>query len=333
MQSESSTQTYYFMKKPHRPALLLIQLRGYESIEDSISLIEKITQTQHLGNFHLCFSVPLAFLGILSKQFNSEKVSIGAEIMLSVQGESFTGSIAGKMLQQNGARFVLIGSYDERGLDNPSREELHQKIALAMQSEIFPIFCVSVSSQESQDNLSQSIFKSQLAESLANLSSEQLSNLYILLDSPWISLSSFEASNSELQQVYQAFKNALTEQFTQAIVEELNLIYSLPTYSSEITQIIETLQVEGYSLGEVDVKSLDDFMQVKIEKEIEAGFPFYKKEPKPLQKEMVNQEASPQEGAIPKENIQESIEDSNINALPPIEKEENPSPKELDGTL
>ena len=134
--------------------LLFAQCKAYYPLENLIKQCEKLIHEHTATCSHIYISAPYLAVEPISKKFNSTNITIGAEKMLPVDDHAFTVTIAEKMLLQLDAKFVLIGTTEERQLCQSKNYSLKSRLKSALKMGITPFICISETWQEHEDGLS-----------------------------------------------------------------------------------------------------------------------------------------------------------------------------------
>jgi triosephosphate isomerase (TIM) len=223
--------------------ILLAQCKAYHSIDDIAKEIETLLKIDSTKDFHIHVSLPYSYIEPIAKKFPNGCL-FGSETILPVDEGSFTASVAGKLLQEVNAKFVLIGTPEERAL-HPTTHHLKNKIKAALDHQIVPFVCIADTLQQHQDKESKQVLTAQIKECLEGFSPEELKKIFIVYNAEWISSTPWEAKSPDLEEAYTIFKE---------VVQEVNmppeqLIAAIPAYSQEAAALVETLSFAGCSVG------------------------------------------------------------------------------------
>lgn len=237
------------MNRNSTTSILLAQFEAFHPFEETLTAIQKLFET-YSSNIHL--SLPYSFITPFVEQQEEEaqaSTTLGLKMLLDVNKQTFTETIAIKMLTEKNIAFTLIGTKAERTLCSEAPTSLNNKLNRILASPITPIVCVGDTWEEFSEDNSKEVIKKQLAEILGSLADKELTGLHILYDAPWILQTPWESSNEDLLKGYRQFNEVLEEMFDVTTVSNFKLIYSVPTYSEELQKVIESLPADGYFLG------------------------------------------------------------------------------------
>lgn len=139
-------------------------------------------------------ALPLHYL-IQAKAENLAPLHLGANAMVSISPSAFTETVAGLLLKDVGAQFVLIGTHIDR--KNLISDLIHAKIDEAHAAGIQPILCVGENWTEYEAGRSEEVLQEQL-----NIISNQ-NNLKIVYEAPWLFQSPHLIDLKDLQKTYE----------------------------------------------------------------------------------------------------------------------------------
>ena len=232
--------------------ILLAQCKAYHSLDDIIKEIESILKIHSSKTHRLYISLPYTYIEPISQKFPDNQLKAGAEIFPHADKESFTHSIAGKMLETVRAQFVLVGTPQDRAFN--TTENLKNKAKAVLENKIPLFICLNDTLQQFQDKTSSQTLLGQLKEITEGLSNDELKNAYIVYNAEWISSTPWEASSPELREAYSTFREVIKTAFEPGVINDAQLIVTIPAYSNDVSHIIAFLQKEqhpitGYSLG------------------------------------------------------------------------------------
>lgn len=249
--------------------ILLAQCKAFHPIEDIYKEIESLLKIESNKEFNIHVSLPYSFIEPTAKKFEEDHIRVGAEILLDADEGSFTRSIAGRLLDEIGAKFVMIGSVQDRTSHSQTSHPLKIKVEVALKGKAQVFICIGESLQEHQDKTGKQVLVAQLKDCLKGIPAEELDNIYIVYNAEWISRTPWEAKSPELHGAYQTFRDAITEVIAPESLVHKHLIVAIPAYSNDIAQLIRSLKSAptpfyGYSVGILG--SSAEYLQPLIDK-------------------------------------------------------------------
>lgn len=234
--------------------LLMAQCKAYHSIEDISREIQSLLKIHSPKSLDIHISLPYSFIDPILNKFPANEFKVGAEIMLNTDKNSFTGSIAGKMLEEAKVKFTLIGTDQDRISHSANAGQLKNNVTTALHSNVQPYICIEETLQEFQDKASKEVLLLKLKTCLDGLTVEEMKNIFIIYNAEWISRTPWENSSPEIHAAYKIFREVVNEATGEGNISSSQLIVAIPAYSEDVSLLIKSLQEEsdpflGYSVG------------------------------------------------------------------------------------
>lgn len=162
---------------------------------------------------------------------------------------AFTVDISDKVLAQEEAQFVLIGTPQDRALCLLKGHSLQSKCTTALKGKIPPFICLAETWQEHEDGLSKQILSQQLKAVVEGIPVEELKGLHIIYNAVWINDSLWKVTEEILEKSYIAFKEVVEETLDPSIHGSLHLIPAVPTRCEKLSEIASIMQRPSYAFA------------------------------------------------------------------------------------
>jgi len=101
-------------------------------------------------------------------------IVIGAQNMHEAEEGAFTGEISARMIQDAGARFVILGHSERRYLFHETDAMVHQKLKKAFSSQLLPILCVGETLEQRESGKTFDVLSRQLKTALEGCNPAEL---------------------------------------------------------------------------------------------------------------------------------------------------------------
>ncbi len=200
--------------------------------------------------------------------------------MASIAPGSFTAPIAGKMLKQLGAQFVLLGTAYSRQLSDRDPETIRQKILKAIDAGLVPILCIGETIKDFENGRSEEVLRKQLSESLKDFTEREWKVLQIIYEAPWINATSSMPAWDILNQAYRKCRNLVQE----ICGVKLPVLCGVPDDITDLVAFVEGVQAEGYFFSHASLH-LDIFS-----KGLHLSFPAKTVAPPPVEEKISAEE-------------------------------------------
>ena len=111
---------------------------------------------------------PFVYLNIF------KEIKIGAQNCFHKEEGAYTGEISVKMLKDLNCKYIILGHSERREYFNEESGIINQKIKLALQNNITPIFCIGESSVERKNNKTKEVLRRQIKEGLKGVDDKKV---------------------------------------------------------------------------------------------------------------------------------------------------------------
>ena len=216
------------------------------------ALLDAIIAQQILLEPHrkVVFAVPFPYLRMARKKIKElVNYEVSAQNCHQKKSGAYTGEVSAEMLRSTGARYVIIGHSERREYFQESDELLAEKINIALEYRLTPIFCcgepLSVREAGKQDEF----VAKQLANSLFHLSAEALQKIVIAYEPIWAIGTGKTASSAQAQEMHAGMRNVLAMQFGQPVADHIPILYGGSVKGSNAAELFAQPDVDGGLVG------------------------------------------------------------------------------------
>lgn len=231
-------------------ARFFLRSPAYTPENEMLDLCIRFFDSQTLPKQQFGLILPYPLLSPFVSKFQASGLQFCADEMLNAAPNSFTASIAGKMLKEAGATYALIGSREER-MQNKEGFSAKDKILNALESGLVPLLAVGESWLELEDERSQEVLQAQISEALSGLPREQCAQVITLYEAPWSRRYPRDSLLAQLPSACERVSELLKSTLA-AVDATPRIVYSLPALSPEFFQALQPFSPAGYYLGSMN---------------------------------------------------------------------------------
>lgn len=233
-----------------KATFFVLPWKGYHTQEELEQFIKKVNEHSKSTAQKCLLAVPYPLLEKQATALSNPAFILGSTAMGSSLPGSFTDSIAAKVLQQKKARFVLIGTEENRELRNETNEQINHKIKKALENDITPFFCLGESLEELQEGKSAEVLKKQCEEGLAGLTLKQMARIAFVYEAPWVQKTSELVSMEKLIGHYFAFRQAVAEVVGPQVFPKIKFIDPFPNDMEHFSELLQSMGGKGLFISE-----------------------------------------------------------------------------------
>ncbi|SIS48526.1 triosephosphate isomerase [Corynebacterium appendicis CIP 107643] len=222
--------------------------------------LEAISQAQRLAfalpddyyeDVDVALTVPFTDLRSLQTLVQGDKLKItyGAQDVSAHESGAYTGEISAAMLAKLDCTWVVVGHSERRDYHNESNELVAAKAKAALDNGISPIVCVGEPLDVREAGEQVDFVVKQTRESLAGLSTEELSRTVIAYEPVWAIGTGKSASAEDAQEICSAIRGLIAELADDTVASSIRILYGGSVKADTIADIIGQPDVDGGLVG------------------------------------------------------------------------------------
>ena len=170
---------------------------------------------------------------------------------------AYTGEISVEMLNSIGVSHVVLGHSERREYFNESNEMLAQKVSIALEHQLTPIFCCGEPLSVREANTQNEWVALQLKESLYHLSPEQISQLVIAYEPIWAIGTGKTASSLQAQEMHAFIRAEIAVQYGDQVAQEIPVLYGGSVKAANAVELFQQTDVDGGLVGGASLQAAE----------------------------------------------------------------------------
>ena len=202
---------------------------------------------------------PFTALNAVAEFLKDSFIDVAAQNCFWEDSGAYTGEISAPLLKEAGANWVIVGHSERRQYFGETNQTIQKKVAALLKSQLKPILCVGETLEEREQNLVETVIKTQLKESLANINS--IEQLVIAYEPVWAIGTGKTATPEQAEEVHQLIREILSEQFSASAAEQLRILYGGSMKSSNCAALMAQPNIDGGLIGGASLKA-EEFIQI-----------------------------------------------------------------------
>ncbi|MBA2367520.1 MAG: triose-phosphate isomerase [Candidatus Protochlamydia sp.] len=253
------------MDQSHRPVVITGNWKMHKNLEEANSFIEAIKPVVEKSPSQIWLAVPFTLLYPLTRDHPGSALKIGAQNMNDASQGAFTGEIAGKMLLDAGAYFVLLGHSERRRIFHEDCAFINRKVKKALEVGLRPVLCIGETIEEYEAKQTHAVIRKQIKQCLLDLTPEELAPLVIAYEPVWAIGSDHSATPEIAQEVHHFCRTVLGEEFSPELAEKVVIQYGGSVNPSNAKELLNEPDIDGLLIGGASL-SLETFSQIVEDK-------------------------------------------------------------------
>jgi triosephosphate isomerase (TIM) len=246
----------------NRPYVMIGNWKMHKTIEEARSFVKNFLNSYHPGETEVVgLAVPYTDIYPLSQEAKGSPLLIGAQNMNDATEGAFTGEVAGAMLKDVGAQFVLLGHSERRHLYGEDDAFINRKVKRAVEIGLRPILCIGETQAEYEEGETHAVIERQLREGLKDIQHTQLHSLIVAYEPVW-AIGNGHSATPEIAQEAQYFcRQILAKILTEELAEQIVIQYGGSVNPSNAHELLAQSDIDGLLIGGASL-SLETFLQI-----------------------------------------------------------------------
>ena len=200
-------------------------------------------------NCDVVIGVPFTHLASVSAVIDSTKLGLGAENCADHKSGAYTGEVSAAMVASTGATYVILGHSERRQYYGETSEILKEKVALALENNLTPIFCIGEVLEERENGSYLEVVKTQIEEALFGMSAEDFSKLILAYEPVWAIGTGKTATDDQAEEMHAFIRNVIAEKYGNEVAENTSILYGGSCKPSNAAQLFAKPNVDGGLIG------------------------------------------------------------------------------------
>lgn len=243
--------------------------------QQAIATVQKLAfalPKEYYEKVDVAVTVPFTDIRSVQTVVEGDKLEItyGAQDVSVHESGAYTGEVSAQMLSKLGCTWVVVGHSERREYHNETDELVAAKAKAALGKGMSPIVCVGEPLEVREQGTHVDYVVEQTRNSLAGLSTEDLSNTVIAYEPVWAIGTGKVASAADAQEVCAAIRKLIVELAGEDVAAGIRILYGGSVKADTVGEIVGQEDVDGGLVGGASLDG-EDFAKLAANA---AGGPF-----------------------------------------------------------
>ncbi len=200
-------------------------------------------------NCEVIIGTPFIHLASLAQTIDTKKIGIAAENCADKVSGAYTGEVSASMVASTGAKYVILGHSERRAYYHETPEILKEKVLLALANNLTPIFCIGEVLEEREAGKHFEVVKSQIENSLFNLSAEEFGKIVLAYEPVWAIGTGKTATAAQAQEMHAFIRATLAAKYGKTVADDCSILYGGSCKPSNAKELFANPDVDGGLIG------------------------------------------------------------------------------------
>ena len=181
-------------------------------------------------------------------------IEMGAQNLYWEDSGAFTGEVSAPLIKDAGCKYVIIGHSERRQYFGETNETVNKKIKAALAAGLLPIVCVGEVLEERESGKTFDVVRSQVTESLAGFSVDELARLVVAYEPVWAIGTGKTATPEQAQEVHKFIRGIIAEIGNDEVAAGLRLQYGGSVKPDNVKELMSQEDIDGALVGGASLK-------------------------------------------------------------------------------
>ncbi len=229
------------------------------TLQEGVTLAKEVNEALKNADIKcdVVICTPATHLASVNAVIDTNKLNLGAENCADHKSGAYTGEISAAMVASTGATYVILGHSERRQYYGETSEILKEKVALALENNLTPIFCIGEVLEERENGSYFDVVKAQIEEALFNLSAEDFGKLVLAYEPVWAIGTGKTATDDQAQEMHAFIRGVIANKYGENVANDTSILYGGSCKPSNAAQIFAKPDVDGGLIGGASLKATD----------------------------------------------------------------------------
>lgn len=214
------------------------------------------------GQVDVAVCPPAIYLWRIADVLRGSFVALGAQNIYEEPSGAFTGEIAGGMVAETGARYVILGHSERRHTIGAGEDDwaIYRKTHAALEAGLTPILCVGETLAQRESEQTAAVLTFQIDAGMSGLSLDRPDQLVIAYEPVWAIGTGRNATPAQAQQAHALIRQRL-RRFFGSTADAMRILYGGSVKPDNTASIMSQPDVDGGLIGGASLKA-DSFLAI-----------------------------------------------------------------------
>lgn len=188
-------------------------------------------------------------------------IGLAAQNLSDNREGAYTGEVSARMLADAGCTYVIVGHSERRVLFGESNDIIHDKIGMALEFGMQPIFCVGETLQEREAGRTFEVIEKQINEGLNQIKAYDIRKMVVAYEPVWAIGTGKTATPEQAGETHAFIRQLMENLYGKEPARRLPLIYGGSVNPDNIGKLMAQPDINGALVGGASL-DVDTFSKI-----------------------------------------------------------------------
>ncbi len=201
--------------------------------------------------------VPFTHLVPVCNVIDQSKLGLGAENCADHKSGAYTGEVSAPMVKSTGATYVILGHSERRQYYGETNETLREKVALALENGLTPIFCIGEVLEDRENGKYNEVVKEQIVNGLFQLSAEDFGKIILAYEPVWAIGTGKTATPEQAEDMHAHIRKTIADKYGKEVADNTSILYGGSCKPTNAAELFAKPDIDGGLIGGAALKCAD----------------------------------------------------------------------------
>jgi triosephosphate isomerase len=203
---------------------------------------------------------PSPYLSQAEALTTHSQLHVGAQDLNVTASGAFTGEVSADMIKDFGVEYVIVGHSERRSLYGETNEIVAQKVQVALDNDLTPLFCIGETLAERESGNMESVVSRQIQVVIDLVGIDAFKNIIVAYEPVWAIGTGVTATPQQAQDAHAFIRSMLAENNAD-VAQATPILYGGSMNPVNAEELIGCQDIDGGLIGGASLKS-DDFLHI-----------------------------------------------------------------------
>jgi triosephosphate isomerase len=224
-----------------------------ESVETVLALKPLVANANHC---EVVVAPVFTAIKTVADRLEGSNVHIaGQDCSTEVSEGAHTGEVAGFMLRDAGARYVIVGHSERRQFYGESDPIVNRKVKAGLASGLTVIMCVGEMLDQREQGIAEDVVSGQLTGGLSGLTASDLDRIILAYEPVWAIGTGRTATPEQAQEMHAFIRRVFADRHSSPAADALRILYGGSVKPDNIAGLMDQVDIDGALVGGASLKA------------------------------------------------------------------------------
>lgn len=221
----------------------------FKTVPEAASFFQAVKGKAEVDGVESVICAPFTNLPVLIEAAKGSGIKIGAQNVHYEEQGAYTGEISGRMLQELGVHYVIIGHSERRAYFAETDEMVNKKVHAVFKFGMTPIVCVGEKLEERVAGQTRNVCEKQTAAALSGLTADQATQVVVAYEPIWAIGTGKSCAPQDANEVISDIRGLVAKLYDHETANQIRIQYGGSVKPGNIAEYMDQFDIDGALVG------------------------------------------------------------------------------------